>query len=85
LLEHALHYAGGESVQIEVAPGRVEIRPWCVSTSDALGSGQRRSDERVGLTLLARLCLRLGWELEPADTDVLLIMFSRDASAQQSS
>jgi signal transduction histidine kinase len=84
LLEQALHHAGEKNVQIDVAPGRVEIRPWCVSTNDEVEGGQRRSDERFGVTLLARLCLRLGWELQPADTDVLLLMFSRGAAAQQS-
>ena len=77
LLEHAVQNAGGENVQIDVGPGRVEIRPWCASTNDVIDGGQRRSDERFGLTLLTRLCRRLGWELEPADTgDALLLKFS---------
>jgi signal transduction histidine kinase len=84
LLERALHHAGEENVHIHVAPGRVEIRPWSVSTNDVHDGGQRRSDEGFGLTLLTRLCLRLGWELEPAEGGVLLLEFSRRASAQPS-
>jgi hypothetical protein len=71
-------------VHIEVAPGRIEIRPWYVSTNDVHDGGQRRSDEQFGLTLLTRLCLRLGWELEPADTDALLLVFSRRGPAKLS-
>ena len=82
LLEHAIHHVGGERVCIHVAPSRVEIRPWSVSANDVQDGGQRRSDERFGLTLLTRLCLRLGWELEPAqDAEILRLVFPRRASA----
>lgn len=85
LLEHAIHHAGGENVHIHVAPTRVEIHPWSVSAKDVPHGGQRRSDEQFGLTLLTRLCLRLGWEFEPAqDTETLRLVFSRHASAQPS-
>ena len=83
LLERAIQHAGEASVHIRVGQGRVEIRPWCVSTKDVHAGGQRRSDERFGLTLLTRLCQRLGWELDFADTDVLFLVFSRKGFAAQ--
>ena len=85
LLEHAIHHAGGENVHIDVAAGRVEIRPWSVSANDVQDDRQRRSDERFGLTLLSRLCQRLGWVLAPArDADTLRLVFSGGASSPPS-
>lgn len=76
LLGHVIHHAGGEAVHVEVAPGLVRIRPWGVSTVDVPHGEQRRSDQRFGVTLLARLCLRLGWELDAAPgADVLFLRF----------
>jgi len=74
LLEHAVHHTSETRVHVYVAPDRIEIWPWETSAEDA-ESPQRRSDERFGLTLLARLCQRLGWELTPTDT-VLRLEFS---------
>jgi len=85
LLELAIHHADGEKVRIDVIPGRVEIRPWNVSANHVQDGGQTRSDEQFGLTLLTRLCLRLDWELEPAQgAEILRVVFSRHASAQPS-
>ena len=54
----------GTALSIIVKADRVELHPWLdVPDFPAATDGQARSDRRYGMTLIGRLCTRLGWEI----------------------
>ena len=61
---------GGDSLSIVIKADRVELHPWLdVPDAPTANEGQARSDRRYGMTLIGRLCARLGWEIcVPAKT-----------------
>ncbi|MFL6592801.1 MAG: hypothetical protein ACJ8GK_08870, partial [Luteimonas sp.] len=81
LLGHVIHHAGVEPVHIEVERGWVRLRPWGACDVDVRDGEQRRSDERFGLTLLSRLCQRLGWQLEATPAAGVLVLRFPDSTA----
>lgn len=61
---------GGAALSIVIKADRVELHPWLdVPDVATVNEGQARSDRRYGMTLIGRLCARLGWEIcVPAKT-----------------
>ena len=54
----------GAALSIVIKADRVELHPWLdVLDVPAAVEGQARSDRRYGMTLIERLCARLGWEI----------------------
>jgi signal transduction histidine kinase len=76
LLAQALSHASGAELRIDISANRIALGPFAHHTAPADPGRQRRSDEHLGLTLVARVCERLGWELEFAPhAEMLLLMF----------
>lgn len=62
LLRRAAEQAQGAVVSITVTSTGIELSPWPKASEKANpGEDQMRSDNRFGLTLVSRLCERLGW------------------------
>ena len=64
LLKLGCAQLGEDTFSIIVKADRVELHPW-LDVPDVLTvkEGQARSDRRYGMTLIGRLCARLGWEI----------------------
>ena len=76
VLNQAMSHAAGEELRIDITANRIALGPLCRPSVLADDGRQRRSDEQLGLTLVARVCERLGWELEfAAHSEVLLLIF----------
>jgi signal transduction histidine kinase len=76
LLNQAMSHATGEELRIDITANRIALGPLCRPSKPVDAGRQRRSDEQLGLTLVARVCERLGWELEfAAHSEVLLLIF----------
>lgn len=75
LLNQAASHAAGQELRIDISANRIAFGPLC-RPSESSNARQRRSDEQLGLTLVARVCERMGWELEFAPhSELLLLMF----------
>lgn len=81
LLDQAMVQAAESALWIDIAADRIEIGPLDARSSAVEGDEQQRSDNWLGLTLVSRLCDRLGWRLALArDCTVLILQFSRDGA-----
>ena len=60
----------GAALSIVINADQVELHPWLDVPDVSPGNKrQARSDRRYGMTLIGRLCARLGWEIcVPAKT-----------------
>ncbi len=65
LLRQATEQENDVSLHLLVRSDGVEIGPWNEGIeTPQQGDDQTRSDRRFGLTLIARLCERMGWDLQ---------------------
>jgi signal transduction histidine kinase len=74
LLAQAVRQAAGDELHVDVAAGCIVLGPLSTTGAAVDGSGQARSDERLGLALIARACARLGWELQLARQPSRLVL-----------
>lgn len=83
LLRQGCEQAGESPLRIMVKTDCVEIGPWRDGAATAMtaGNGQTRSDRHFGLTLVGRLCQRLGWRLQwpSRDGESLRLWFTAEA------
>jgi len=82
LLRRADELSDGAEVSIVITPTGIELRPW-PATDEAASArdDQVRSDNRFGLTLIGRLCERLGWTVRwPQRSDEPFTLTFSDAN-----
>lgn len=84
LLRRAVELSNGAAVSIAIASTGIELSPWPEAGEKTQPSvDQQRSDNGLGLTLISRLCERLGWTVrspqQPGEPLTLLFAHSRHA------
>jgi signal transduction histidine kinase len=81
LFNQAASHASGQELRIDISANRIAFGPLSLPSESLDARHQRRSDEQLGLTLVARVCERMGWALEFAPHAELLLLIFKTSPA----